>query len=177
MVSLNTYLKNKTEINKNKLLNKYKEFNYEDDEEMFIDLEFLLSTKYKNIKLVEVRQNRDGQTKFREKIIDRDKECVITNSGCEMCEAAHIIPHCESEVYDKYNIDNGILLNAAIHKLFDKYLWSINPKTSQVEISNKILNNSKYNINNYINKKIKLNKNQLENLKHHYKLFCKKNEI
>ena len=51
----------------------------------------------------------------------------------EVCEAVNIIPlsNCED-----FNIDNGLLLNSILHKLFDKNYWSINPDTLCVEILN-----------------------------------------
>ena len=48
-----------------------------------------------------------------------------------VCEAAHIIPFSETLSFD---VDNGILLNSILHKLFDKSYWSINPKTLCVEL-------------------------------------------
>ena len=38
----------------------------------------------------------------------------------DVCEAAHIIPFCESNDQDCFDIDNGILLNKVLHKLFYK---------------------------------------------------------
>jgi len=50
----------------------------------------------------------------------------------EICEAAHIIPFSLSENFD---INNGLLLNCILHKLFDKHYWSINPDSLCVEIN------------------------------------------
>jgi hypothetical protein len=33
-----------------------------------------------------------------------------------------------------FDIDNGLLLNSILHKLFDNNYWSINPETLRVEI-------------------------------------------
>jgi hypothetical protein len=49
-------------------------------------------------------------------------------------------------MYDKYNIDNGILLRADLHKLFDNKQLIINPTTLKIsidptlEFNNKIIN-------------------------------------
>jgi predicted restriction endonuclease len=49
------------------------------------------------------------------------------------CEAAHIVPVAEN---GEYILFNGLLLGANIHKTFDKFLWSINPKTLMIEYKN-----------------------------------------
>jgi len=79
-------------------------------------------------------EERDGQNKFREKIILRDKKCLVTGDNCEVCEAAHIIPYSISKSFDT---SNGLLLNRCFHKMFDKYLWSVN-SSGNIEFSNKI---------------------------------------
>ena len=86
-----------------------------------------------------------------------------------MCEACHIIPFSESNNFD---IDNGLLLNSNLHKLFDKYYWSINPETLCIETSDKC--NTYDCITLYKNKHLeilqKFNKT-IEYLKEHYKQF------
>ena len=120
-----------------------------------------------------------NQDKFRKEIIKRDKKCLLSNAPPEMCQAAHIIPYCHCSVDMQYNINNGLLLEAGIHLLFDEYLWSIN-KDSIVIVSYKLLNDknyhmNKYLINDYHNKKLHLSKKQLENLKSHFEHFIGKN--
>ena len=112
------------------------------------------------------------QCKFRNEIIKRYETCIITNMDELFCEAAHIIPFSESENFD---IENGILLNCILHKLFDKYMFSINPDTLCVEVSNI---NLKYNILKNINNKkiikLKSHYKTIENLKKHYNEYIKK---
>lgn len=69
---------------------------------------------------------RRGQTKFRQYLLNAyNYRCVIT--GCnaeEALEAAHIIAYCETE---NNAINNGLLLRADIHTLFDLNLIAIAP--------------------------------------------------
>lgn len=117
--------------------------------------------------------NRTGQNELRKQIIIRDKKCVLSGANHECCEVAHIKSFSNCTPYEKYDIQNAILLRADLHKLFDKYLWSINPKTSKVEISSKINKESSeyYPINNHKNKKVNLSKKQLKFIIMHYKIF------
>ena len=65
-----------------------------------------------------------------------------------MCEIAHIHPFNECLETQKYDPNNVILLGAHLHKIFDKYLWSINPETCKIELSEKCKNDTSYQINN-----------------------------
>ncbi|KAI8895955.1 hypothetical protein BC833DRAFT_630956 [Globomyces pollinis-pini] len=85
-------------------------------------------------------RNSTIQNKFREKLIARDKVCVI--SGNETVEACHIIPYrfpsdnsgiwCQK--YNRFCFDrdegisdvrNGILLSKCFHNRFEKYQFTI----------------------------------------------------
>ena len=61
---------------------------------------------------------RRGQKKFRDNLLRAyDSECVM--SGCreeEVLQAAHILPYTDAETN---KIDNGLLLRADLHNLFD----------------------------------------------------------
>lgn len=71
-----------------------------------------------------VIKQRRGQVKFKQELLKKyEGKCVIT--GCavpEALDAAHIVPH--SQVTD-YRIDNGLLLRADIHRLYDQGLLGI----------------------------------------------------
>lgn len=126
-----------------------------------IDTEY--TTKYG---VIERRHNI-----FRKKISKLYNKCILTGSPLVMCEAAHIVPFCDSEPKMKYSAHNGLMLEAGIHKLFDKYLWTISPQ-GNVVVSDKIINNSRYKvINQYNNKHIKLNIGTMKNMLHHYNKF------
>ena len=74
---------------------------------------------------------RPQQKKFRENIVDRDEKCIISNSIDTECQACHIV---SVEDGGSYDVNNGLLLNACLHITFDKYLWSINPETLEIDI-------------------------------------------
>ena len=67
---------------------------------------------------------RQGQRKFREKLLEAyGRKCAITNCAISyILEAAHIIPYKGSATN---HIQNGILLRADIHTLFDLNLLRI----------------------------------------------------
>ena len=122
-----------------------------------------------NIDQIKETIHRLHQSKFRQDIILRDKKCIISDADPIECEVAHIIPYSEC---NSYSISNGILLNACLHKLFDKYLFSINPETSIIHISNI---NTDLSINMYKNKYINIDSSYKPNLIIHYNKFLKKN--
>jgi superfamily II DNA or RNA helicase/IS1 family transposase len=112
-----------------------------------------------------------NQTKFRNNALIRfDNKCLITEtSQTETLEAAHIVSNSDSKTAeDSYN-DNAILLRSDLHKLFDKYLFSINPETMKVERVNDL---DPY-YDKLLSKKIKFkfNQKELTNLKVHYDKF------
>lgn len=80
----------------------------------------------------QIRERR-GQQKFRDVLVDRfNQSCVVT--GCKILavlEAAHIKPYRGA----KDNLpNNGLLLRADIHTLFDLDLLGIEPTKLQIEI-------------------------------------------
>lgn len=82
---------------------------------------------------------RRYQTAFRQALLNtRSNCCAITGtSELSVLEAAHIIPYSE-RFADRDKLENGLLLRSDIHKLFDAHLISINPKTKEVEVSDRI---------------------------------------
>ena len=77
---------------------------------------------------------RRGQAKFRKALLDAyDRRCAVT--GCsvdDVLEAAHIVPYRGNNTH---RCDNGLLLRADIHTLFDLGLLWIN-REMKVEIAN-----------------------------------------
>ena len=100
----------------------------------------------RNNKIKSLCEERDGQNKFREKLILRDKHCLITMDNFEICEACHIIPYSENKTF---KISNGLLLNRCFHKMFDKYMFSINEFDCLI-FSPTILINKNYNLFNIL---------------------------
>jgi len=78
---------------------------------------------------------------------------------------------------EKYDINNGLLLNTSLHKLFDEYLFSINPDTKRIEFNKKILNDVNYvNYTKYNNIILnQLTKKTCQYLENHYKKFVEIN--
>jgi predicted restriction endonuclease len=140
-------------------------------------INFIMYDKYnyvhndKELKIQE-REKRDDVS-FRKQVRERYNNCcMITGKPIEVCEVAHIYPHCESNNNDKYDIDNGFYLCTELHRLFDhpKYLMKIDPETKQIEFSDYIMNNpnmSEY--HKYNNEKVNLTQNNIKYLKMKYK--------
>lgn len=97
---------------------------------------------------------RQGQPKFRKDLLKAyNYQCAI--SGCEIqpiLEAAHILPYKGQETN---HVQNGILLRADLHTLFDLQLISIAPITYIISIDDS-LKNSEYTV--YNGKKLNLPK-------------------
>ena len=86
---------------------------------------------------------REGQRDFRLSVIDNYYgNCCITSSGVvEVLEAAHISPY--SGVQSN-RLDNSLCLRVDIHRLFDKFLLSIDPEAGVVRLSDAIKNDRHY---------------------------------
>lgn len=78
-----------------------------------------------------VAKVRKGQPKFRRNLmVAYGGLCVLSDHGPEeVLEAAHILPHAESGIN---KLDNGLLMRADIHSLFDAHLIKIDPMTLKV---------------------------------------------
>lgn len=80
---------------------------------------------------------RRGQQEFRERLLAAyNGRCAIT--GCDAIdalEAAHIVPY-QGDVTNRSQ--NGLLLRADIHTLFDLYLIGVMPNTLTVVVSEKL---------------------------------------
>ena len=71
---------------------------------------------------------RLGQSDFRRRLIDAyDSRCAVTGCNIEAAlQAAHVVPYLGTH---SNATDNGILLRADIHNLFDLHLLSVEPDT------------------------------------------------
>lgn len=73
-----------------------------------------VTEKTKNSVLVPIRK---GQAAFRDALLQLDKCCVLSDETCpEALQAAHILPFAKN---GGEQIENGILLRADLHLLFD----------------------------------------------------------
>lgn len=115
------------------------------------------------------------QNAFRDGLINRFNKCIISNMHFDVCEACHIIPFSESKSFD---IDNGLLLNCILHKLFDNYEFSINPVDLIVEVCEKS-NNFDYlkQFNKKYIKSLDIYTKTKELLKTHYGIFKEKTKL
>lgn len=149
------------------IFNRYKDFDYDDEEIFQIDLEFLIKNIY-NIKIIDTKLKRMGQYEFRQKILELyGRKCIVTENKYEPeLEACHIIPVATKE---DYSLDNGLLLERNIHSTFDKYIWSINPDTFMIET----FGNSGT-IEKYKGYKLNLSDGLKSNLQEHYNKFKSK---
>lgn len=90
----------------------------------------------------QIRARRGGK-KFRKGLLARfNATCVVT--GCrikDLLEAAHICPHRGAK---DDHLQNGLLLRADIHTLFDLHLLSIEPEQLRVEIDPKLKEDEYY---------------------------------
>jgi len=169
MLSLYTFISNN--INKystHKLLFLLQENNFDEDEvKLTLFKKFNIPFNKMNITFAEIRTK---QNEYRKALINRFQKCVISGLLPEECEAAHIVPYKDELEYD---IDNGLLLSANLHKLFDKYIWSIHPETQKIVIN---WNSDKeLSIWDYKGKYISnLSENNLKYIKKHHKEFIKK---
>jgi len=80
---------------------------------------------------------RQGQNKFREKLIDAYQgRCAVTGIRVlATLQAAHIAPYNGPKTN---TVQNGILLRADIHNLFDLGLLQIDPKAMRLSISDEL---------------------------------------
>lgn len=93
---------------------------------------------------VSVSVVREGQQDFRKQVLNNYySSCCISGSKIsEIIEAAHISPYAG---HHSNRLDNSLCLRVDIHRLFDKFLLSINPESKKVQISEKIKNDPAYN--------------------------------
>ena len=158
------------------------DFGYENNDELELDLDFLIDTLFNNYQLISdsdsdtlTNQNdtRTGQKTFREKLLNKYGKCII--SGCKSSkeiQAAHIIPYCEDR--QNFMISNGLLLKSNLHTTFDAFYWTINPGTFQIEINTNIDNDELGEIKNYQGMIVSLEKADLllyKNLEKRYQDF------
>lgn len=91
--------------------------------------------------LVEIKARR-GQPLFRKLLIEAyNGKCAVTQTAIEeLLEAAHITPHAEGV---NYSANNGLLLRADIHTLFDLRLLSID-ENMRIHLSKSIKQSKEY---------------------------------
>ncbi|MEH2211860.1 HNH endonuclease [Nostoc sp.] len=124
-----------------KLLKKTNDCNYlkANDADDNKNISEYLSTEEDSRKIVfRQRKERRGQSKFREVLCKRyGDQCMITGlKFLDVLEAAHISPYRGT---DDNHPDNGLLLRADLHTLFDLNLLGINPESLEVKFHPKVM--------------------------------------
>jgi 5-methylcytosine-specific restriction enzyme A len=96
-------------------------------------------------------KERRGQQKFRDSLRKRYRgRCLVTGCGLlDVLEAAHIMPY-RGETFN--HPENGLLLRADIHTLFDLDLLGIEPTELRIELHTKLATDSHY--RNLVGKKL-----------------------
>jgi hypothetical protein len=175
------------------------EFGFDNLELFKLAIEFNMFVE--DICFYKEEKQRHYQKKFSNKIFERDTKCIVTNRGIRVeLEACHIVPvHGDkggsgSKSGNKggsgsgsggesgggggggdYTESNGLLLTRNLHKLYDDYLWSINPDTLCIDA---ISNNEEIvgSIVDYLGKKpnVKPDYFMRINLKSHWAKFLNK---
>lgn len=81
-----------------------------------------------------VTRNSSVQNLFRNNLIAKyGSKCAICNKSIEsVMVASHIVPASESNVIEKADCENGLLLCALHDKLFDRYLISFDFLTGKL---------------------------------------------
>lgn len=105
----------------------------EDDVQSQVD-DFIPSENDARLSQLRLIKLRRGQTKFRAALISRyGNNCAISGpTSLHVLEAAHIIPYKGGETN---HVDNGILLRADLHTLFDLGLLRISTSPITVHLS------------------------------------------
>jgi len=82
-----------------------------------------------------LQKMRPGQQAFRAAAMLRHGgRCVVTKCSVpEALEAAHVIPHTGEPLFE--HPENSLVLRRDIHALFDAFLISIHPQTSEVAVA------------------------------------------
>ena len=91
---------------------------------------------------------RQGQPEFRDGLYELYGKCMVT--GCvdkQVLEACHIVPYSESQ---DNSLENGLLLRADIHTLFDRKLIRIDSDFSLI-INREIKSDEYKNLNPFVN--------------------------
>lgn len=80
------------------------------------------------------RKIRRGQAQFRLNLVRLyEGKCAFTGTGlAEVVEAAHIVKHSESGIN---HTDNGMLLRADVHRLFDANLIAVDPENLKIKVA------------------------------------------
>lgn len=145
----------------------------------YIDYLFYSLKKYEYKEIIEKDETTEQRekrldTNYRNIIREKYKTCMITGKPLYVSQVAHIYPHTLCKPDEKYDPENGFLLSAELHILFDSKDCDlkINPDTQIITFSKKILeDDSMAYYTQYNNKKIELSEKQKYYLQKKYDVF------
>lgn len=115
--------------------------------------------------LKEVKQ-RNGQDKFRKKLLSSFKKCVLCDVSAEHTRASHIKPWSIFNNFERLDIDNGLLLCPNHDYLFDKGLITFD-LTGVIKVSNTLSSSQKSNFNINETLKIQMNDKKKRYMEYH----------
>ena len=138
-------------------------------------LNFIMLDRFNYIpKLNETLEERlkRQDTLYRKKVIEKYNTCMISGKDIEVCQVAHILPFKNSNEEEKYDSENGFLLSADLHMLFDNknFDLKINQDGYVIFSDNILKNKNMIEYNKYNNKKINLTEKNKYYLKKKYGL-------
>lgn len=116
----------------------------------------------------EIKINRNDE-QYKIDVKNRYNNSCIISGVSATYQICHIKPFSKCNEYEKYDINNGILLRDDIHKLFDTHDIMINPDTFNISVSDKIMNNINdkcYHIFNGMKANININSKKYLNMKY-----------
>jgi len=123
-------------------------------------------------------EERKGQRRYKERLIKRyGEKCMFTGKSYSL-QACHIKPYsmCKKESKKEiYDVNNGLILKADIHILFDIGQISINPSILKWELTQELLNED--DLKQFDGKEVTMlkDKNKVINyLEYHYNFIFKK---
>ncbi len=126
-----------------KFIGEKKSSNDSDDSPETNTISNTTDTTEEQTKVYYERIPRKDQERFRANLLKKyNNTCMITECTIvETLDAAHIIPFVNSQ---DDTLENGLLLRADLHRLFDAYLMAIDPATGEVHFKDKSEHYNKY---------------------------------
>lgn len=116
--------------------------NYLTNEDEASDLSTGVEEKNRDTLSVDLRKResktavvREGQANFRSLVVDNFYGCccVTGSSVSQVLEAAHIMPYSGRH---SNSLENSLCLRVDFHRLFDRFLISIDPESNELRVSN-----------------------------------------
>jgi hypothetical protein len=139
-----------------------------DDILLILEIEFnIKDIIMTNDEITEIREKRNDY-QFRKTVINHYKKCIISGLNIKRCEVAHIKPFSLCDSNEKYDPNNGLLLDSGLHKLFDRYEFSINPETYMLVTK---MDDDDLGLDEYQNKILDICPNSKKYIEYHYSNF------